>query len=88
MRLSFQGVKIKLKNSKVLLFKAMKKEAVVFLQNYDPLKEYVMKLPYNNVDKAIDAKNIHLIKLEDSNHFNLLEQEKLIYQNTLSFIGK
>lgn len=85
-KLSFQGIKIKLEHSKVLLFKAMKKEAIVFLENYGPLKEYVIKLPYNNVDKAVNPLNIHLVQLQDSDHFNLLEQHKLIYQNTLPFI--
>ncbi len=88
LKLSFQGTSIKLKHSKLLLFKAMKKEAVVFLKNYKPLKEYVGSLTYNNLDKAVDAKNIHLVRLNDSNHFNLLEQDELIYQNTVEFIDE
>ncbi|MDQ5920713.1 MAG: hypothetical protein QG673_769 [Pseudomonadota bacterium] len=86
--LSFQEVPIKLQYSKILLFKAMQKEAIIFLQNYDPLKEYALGLQYNNIDKIVNPININLIKLKNSNHFNLLAQSELIYARIMLFMNK
>ncbi|MBP9743123.1 MAG: amino acid adenylation domain-containing protein, partial [Burkholderiales bacterium] len=88
LKLSFQEILIKLNYTKILLFKAMQKEAILFLQNYDPLKEYTLSLRYNNIDKVVNVENISLVKFKDSNHFNLLEQRELICDNIRLFMNR
>lgn len=77
-KLSKQSTKNKLDHTKILLFKAMQPDTRKFLNMYDVLNKYTIGLAYNNIEKIANFSNIQLIRMDNANHSNIIENTDLI----------
>ncbi|MCE3268002.1 MAG: amino acid adenylation domain protein, partial [Burkholderiales bacterium] len=68
----------KLYHTKILVFKAMKEDIRVFVDNYDLLNSYELKLVYNNTDKITNLSNITLVNMDTVNHSNIIAKDILL----------
>lgn len=82
-KLSRDRISRKLKYAKILLFKAMLKDNRFndSSNQLDSLHSYISRLEFNNLEKVVtDPRSIHVIKVFEAHHSNILEFEELITQ--------
>jgi len=71
--LSLQNISNKLNYTKIILFKAMKKDKIKFVRQSKEFSQHVLGLPYNNVDKQVgDITNIKVVRLNAACHGDIL----------------
>ncbi len=85
-KLCNQKISSKLYATKILLFKAMLEEVQNKKINPKGFHEYILSLKYNNIDKLVNNRNnIHIVKLENAHHGNILEHESILVEELCKF---
>jgi hypothetical protein len=88
MSLGQQKLSNTLLHTKILLFKAMFPDQIIFeiMSNAQEISSYLTNLEYNNVDKVLKNKsNLTLVKINNVDHSNILNDTDLLAKNIISW---